>query len=185
MSMRQASTRKQNIPVHFAIIASTHRVNSRIIKKRSTRNISIDVIIVSSKQEVLMYLTIEKYHPSKRSKNIDMRSLKNRSPCNFSDPSHTNECCDRVPGPPHKVFTQKQRLQNGPCKNWNESRCSFTELCKFAHIQICHFQKQCRKAENCRFFHFDGNNQDFLGGKAYIKSFHLNLEDFPPLPKRN
>ena len=123
------------------------------------------------------------YHQSKRSKDIDMRSLKNRTPCNFSDPLHTNECCDRVPGPPPKFLTQEQRLKNGPCKDWLESECNF--FCKFAHIQICHFQKQCRNTESCQYFHFDGINQEFLGGRAYQRSFCLNLKEFPPLPKGN
>ena len=121
-------------------------------------------------------------HPRNRNKNIDIRQLRNRSPCNFTDCSHSKDCCDRVPGPPVKYYTQKERLQNGPCRNWVESECSFYELCKYAHVPICHFQKQCRNSENCHYFHHDGSNQDFLGGRAYQKSFTLNLEEFPPLP---
>ena len=121
-------------------------------------------------------------HPA--NKDIDIRQLKNRSPCNFTDPSHSPDCCDRVPGPPRKYYTQKERLQNGPCRNWIESECKFFELCKFAHIAICHFQKQCRNTQSCRFFHYDASNQIFLEGRNYQKSFRLNSEDFPPLPKR-
>ena len=128
---------------------------------------------------------IEGSHTGNRNKNTDIRQLRNRSPCNFTERSHSKDCCDRVPGPPAKYYTQKERLQNGPCRNWVESECSYYELCKFAHVPICHFQKQCRNSENCRYFHHDGSNQDFLGGRAYQKSFLLNLEEFPPLPKRN
>ena len=127
---------------------------------------------------------ISAIHKTRRSKDVDMRSLKNRIPCNFSDPGHTSECCDRVPGPPRKYFTQKERLQNGPCKNWLDSECFYEELCKFSHVQICHFQKQCRNNQKCQYFHYDGSNQDFLGGRVYQRSFHLNLSEFPPLPKR-
>ena len=114
----------------------------------------------------------------------DIRQLENRLPCNFSDPSHSQECCDRVPGPPRQYYTQNERLQNGPCRNWNEAECKFYELCKFAHVPICHFQKQCRNSDKCLFYHYDGSNQHFLGGKAYQQSFILNLEEFPPLPNR-
>ena len=127
---------------------------------------------------------IETRHTGNLNKNKDIRQLKNRSPCNFTAPSHSKECCDRVPGPPPKYYTQKERLQNGPCRNWNESECKFYELCKFAHIATCHFQKQCRNTEKCRYFHYDGSNQDFLEGRAFQRSFVLNLEEFPPLPKR-
>ena len=75
---------------------------------------------------------IASFHQSKRSKDVDMQSLKNRSPCNFSDPAHTSKCCDRVPGPPCKYFIQKERLQNGPYRNWLDSECFFEELCKFS-----------------------------------------------------
>ena len=124
-------------------------------------------------------------HPAKSKKDTDIRKLENRQPCNFIDPAHSKDCCDRVPGPPRKYYTQKERLQNGPCRNWMESECQFYELCKFAHISVCHFQRQCRNSENCRYFHYDGSNQNFLCGGLYQKSFLLNSEEFPPLPTRN
>ena len=120
-----------------------------------------------------------------KSKNIDIRRLENRVPCDFTDPAHSQDCCDRVPGPPRKYFTHKERLQNGPCKNWVEYDCKFYELCKFAHVPICHFQKLCRNSETCQFFHHDGSNQHFLGGRAYQKSFFSKFGRVSTITKQN
>ena len=35
-----------------------------------------------------------KTHNKKQDKNVDMRDLSDRSPCNFTDPSHTDDCCN-------------------------------------------------------------------------------------------
>merc|ERR1712079_430951 len=105
---------------------------------------------------------IDSSHRIIRNKNSDIRDLRNRSPCNFTDPAHTKDCCDRTPGPPRRVFTRQERLKNGPCRNWTESVCNFSELCKFAHINICHFQTHCRNSEKCSYYHYDGSNQAFL-----------------------
>ena len=121
----------------------------------------------------------------KHNKNVDMRDLSHRQPCDFTDPSHTEECCNRQTGAPRKYFTQEQRILNGPCRNWNNSVCQFSDFCKFAHVEICKFQKSCYYPDKCTFFHFDGSNQAFLGRKTYQPSFTLNLEEFPPLPQRN
>ena len=39
---------------------------------------------------------IKQYHgDSRRDKNIDMRDLSDRTPCDPTNPNHTSECCDR------------------------------------------------------------------------------------------
>ena len=117
---------------------------------------------------------IESYHRIKSGKNVDMWNVEGRDPCNFTDPSHSNQCCDREPGQPRTFFTPKERLQNGACRNWNESICTFSDLCRFAHITVCSYQEHCRNPLRCNFFHFDRSNIDFLGGETYQHSFLRN-----------
>ena len=110
----------------------------------------------------------------------------NNPPCDFKNPSHSSICCDRDQGPPMKIYTPEQRIENGPCKHWNESFCRFSDLCKYAHIEPCRFQERCFSPFECNFFHFNRSNAPFLGGKFYrSQSFKFNPEDFPPLPKRS
>ena len=113
-----------------------------------------------------------------------MRDLSDRQPCNFTEPSHSDKCCNRESGPPRKFFTREQRLKNGPCFHWNNSVCRYLDFCKFAHIEICKFQQFCHYSEKCNYFHFERSNQSFLDRKVYQQSFTLNLEEFPPLPHR-
>ena len=88
---------------------------------------------------------------------------------------------DKDQGRPKKIFTPQQRIENGPCKAWNESSCRFSDLCRWAHIEPCWYQEWCRASVNCRFFHYNKCNKSFLGGKSYRSSFEMNQEDFPPL----
>ena len=104
-----------------------------------------------------------------------------KTPCDFKSPQHTSNCCDRDQGKPMKFFTFQETLQNGPCRNWNETVCDFGDLCKYAHIELCRFQERCRYSFNCRFFHFDHSNISFLGGKSFRHPFLFNSQDFPPL----
>ena len=107
-----------------------------------------------------------------------------RDPCNFKSPQHNSSCCDRDQGKKMKIYTPKERIENGVCRNWNESSCRFADLCRFAHVEICKFQESCRNPLRCSFFHFNKSNIDFLCGTSY-RAFVFNQKDFPPLPKRN
>ena len=75
-------------------------------------------------------------------------------------PSHNpparNTYSERVKQSPraHKSFTLEEQLRNGPCIDWNESRCRYGDLCKYAHVKICRFQDSCRSPRNCKFYHF-------------------------------
>ena len=108
--------------------------------------------------------------------------------CDFRSPQHSSQCCDRYQGKSMKIFTPHERLENGPCRNWNESVCRFSDLCRYAHVEICRFQERCRAPHDCWFFHYNGSNFNFLGGTTFrksVKSFSYNIKDFPSLPTRN
>ena len=117
---------------------------------------------------------IQSFHKINKDKNIDIRNVTGKQACNFSDPSHSNTCCDREPGQPSNFFTPKERLQNGACRKWNESVCPFADLCRYAHVVVCSFQETCRNPQNCRFYHINRNNIDFLGGRVYQNSYLKN-----------
>ena len=106
-----------------------------------------------------------------------------KSPCDYKSPQHKSSCCDRDQGKKMKIYTPKERIDNGPCRNWNENVCRFTDLCKFAHIQVCNFQESCRNPTNCLFFHYNKSNSNFLCGTSY-RAFVYKKQDFPPLPTR-
>ena len=116
---------------------------------------------------------------------IKPRDILSRDPCDFKNPQHKSSCCDRDQGKKKmKIYTPKERIENGACRNWNESTCRFADLCRFAHIEICKFQESCRNPSNCLFFHFNKSNINFLCGTSY-RAFIFNQKDFPPLPRRN
>ena len=80
---------------------------------------------------------IETYHRiNKSGKPSNAPDSKNKAPCDFKSPQHSSSCCDRDQGKPMKIFTPKQRLENGPCQNWNKNACGFSDLCRFAHIEL-------------------------------------------------
>ena len=112
------------------------------------------------------------------------RNRFSRDPCDFKSPQHKSSCCDRDQGQKMKIYTPEERIENGPCRKWNENFCKFADLCRFAHIQVCNFQESCRNPSNCRFFHFNKSNITFLCGTSY-RAFVYNKKDFPPLQKRN
>ena len=117
-------------------------------------------------------------------KNISNNAKFNRAPCDFKNPWHSSLCCDRDQGPKMKIFTPEERINNGPCKNWNDNFCRFSDLCRFAHIEPCRFQDNCFAPSNCKFFHFNRSNASFLGGKIFrSQPFKLDPKDFPPLKK--
>ena len=87
------------------------------------------------------------FHKIDSDKNVDIRNLEGRSICNFTDPSHSNECCDREPGQPQKLFTPNERLQKGPFRSGNES---FFWTLQIARIPVCSFQEYCRNPEGQR-----------------------------------
>ena len=72
---------------------------------------------------------------------------------------------------------------------WNLRSCyrfvhilCFSDLCRYAHIEICRFQDRCRSPLDCRFYHFNLSNATFLVGKSYLKIIQFNAQDFPSLP---
>ena len=125
---------------------------------------------------------IENYHKIKKSLPGFSSKFINRYPCDFKSPSHSSSCCDRDQGPRMKIYSPEQRIQNEPCKNWNENFCRFSDLCRYAHIEPCKFQERCFSPANCIFFHFNRSNASFLGGKYFRSlSFKMNPREFPPL----
>ena len=128
---------------------------------------------------------IENYHKIKKSLPGFSSKFINKAPCDFKipSPSHSSSCCDRDQGPRMKIYSPEQRIQNGPCKNWNENFCHFSDLCRYAHIEPCKFQERCFSPANCTFFHFNRSNASFLCGKYFRShSFKMNPREFPPLP---
>ena len=108
--------------------------------------------------------------------------------CDFRSPQHSSKCCDRDQGKAMKIYTPQERLENGPCQNWNESICRFSDLCRYAHVEICRFQERWHAPLDCWFFHFNDSNFHFLGGTTFrksVKNFNYNIKDFPSLPTRN
>ena len=104
-------------------------------------------------KDVLKKHKIEKH----RNPLLETRKEKQFPPpkCDLTDPSHNTECCDRTQGAKkHKIFSRKERETNGICLNWNKGYCEFSELCKFAHIEIeeCRFAYSCSR-KNCRYWH--------------------------------
>ena len=106
---------------------------------------------------------IQTSHSNHSRKNIDIRDVRNKEPCNPADPRHSTRCCDRKPrtGYESKSFTETEKERNGPCRQWNNGHCSFSESCKFAHLEICRFQEICFYGPSeCRFFHFRSKEQE-------------------------
>ena len=128
---------------------------------------------------------IEGYHRIRKDPSNKKFSTLNKDPCDFKNPWHSSSCCDRDQGPKMKIFTPEERINNGPCRNWNENFCRFSDLCRFAHIEPCRFQDRCFAPSNCRFFHFNRSNASFLGGKVFrSQPFKLDPKEFPPLQKQ-
>ena len=129
---------------------------------------------------------IETYNRIKKPETSERTSdFSNKTACYFRSPQHSSNCCDRDQGRPVKIFSPQERIENGPCRNWNEDFCKFSDLCRFAQIELCRFQDNCRSPDTCRFYHFNHSNITFLGGKSYRKTFQINSQDFPPLHAHN
>ena len=119
---------------------------------------------------------IEQVHTYlKRDKNIDMRDLSDRIPCDPSHPSHTSDCCDR------RTNGKEARRSRGQCKFWSQGRCYRGESCKFAHVELCKFQDQCLYYETCGYLHYSEQNQNNFLVSRHQKEFIFRTEDFPPL----
>ena len=125
---------------------------------------------------------IQTYHKIDKIPSSRTADFSKKSPCDFKSPNHSSSCCDRMGNPAKKIFTLEQRIENGPCRAWNENTCRYSDLCRYAHIELCRYQETCRAPFYCRFFHFNKTNFTFLGGKAYRSSFMMNPQDFPPFP---
>ena len=111
----------------------------------------------------------------KRDKNVDIRDLSNRIPCDPYHPSHTSECCDR------SFNSKEEKRSRGQCKYWSQGRCFKGTSCRFAHIELCRFQDKCLNYEYCGYLHYSEQKiKTFL--EPRLKSqFTYRKEDFPPL----
>ena len=66
---------------------------------------------------------------SKSRKDVDMRDVQNKKPCNPADRLHNSRCCDRKP-------RYENKSQSFPSQqfNWNNNGyCSYADSCKFSH----------------------------------------------------
>ena len=92
-----------------------------------------------------------------------------------------------------KVYSSHEKLENGPCRNWNEGFCRFNTYCKYAHVKICKFQERCLSSQTCRYYHNSKNNLSFLSRTSLNqysppmrqRGFQFRIQDFPPLQQRN
>ena len=75
-------------------------------------------------------------------------------------------------------YSDVERRNNGFCRYWNNSSCSF-QFCKFLHEESpdCRYQEQCRHPSSCRFFHRKPQQAK--------TEFQYRQEDFPPFQPRN
>ena len=78
-------------------------------------------------------------------------------------------------------YTSRERIQNGPCRQYNNGVCRFESACKYAHIRICKFQESCYSPTNCRFYHNNKSNINFLSVTHRQQPFQYRAQDFPPL----
>ena len=107
---------------------------------------------------------------SRSRKDIDMRDLRHRKPCNPADPAHSSKCCDRRPKERQNKEGRTLKSPNGPCRYWNkDENCYFGEECRFSHVYICQFQESCHYGpQECKFYHFGSKEQEssFLGRRS-------------------
>ena len=86
-------------------------------------------------------LHIENTHAAfkNKRKDIDMRDLSHRKPCDPSSPTHSRSCCDRTP---------REHLKN--------EICHFQEYCRYGR-------------KKCKFIHFENQEQvsSFLGSRNH------------------
>ena len=116
-----------------------------------------------------------------RRKDFEIRDVRNKKPCDPSDPRHSNRCCDRKSSYETNYYTSEEKEKNGPCRAWNDGYCSFSN-CKFLHAEICTFQSRCRYgSSHCRFFHFKSLQQEnsFLGRRNQSQNFFQQDESVP------
>ena len=126
---------------------------------------------------------IESTHDTiKKNKDTDIRDLSGRVPCDPSHPSHTSECCDRrSQNKSNHTSGSEERRSRGQCRFWSKGRCYRGNSCRYAHIELCKFQDQCRYYETCVYLHFS-EQEHFLDSKIKNR-FVYREEDFPQLQK--
>ena len=123
---------------------------------------------------------IKQHHgDSRRDKNIDMRDLSDRIPCDPTNPNHTSECCDRDYNYSNNKSEEERRRTRGQCRYWNQGRCDRGNRCRFAHIKLCKYQDQCLYYESCGYLH-QSEKESFLDLRSK-RNFVFREEDFPPL----
>ena len=64
-----------------------------------------------------------------------------------------------------KVYTTKERKDNGYCLFWNRGGCHYGEYCRFVLVEspLCRFQDSCFRKSTCKFFHENQSLSSFLG----------------------
>ena len=117
-------------------------------------------------------------HTVEDRKNVDMRPPSNKMPCDFNNPLHSTSCCDRKSGyTKPKLYSRKEKQENGFCRLWNSGYCRMGDVCKFLHEECpkCYYQERCQDP-HCPYYHY---TQDFLD-QGYV----YREEEFPHL-RRN
>ena len=123
---------------------------------------------------------IEHHHENKKQdKDVDIRDLSSRTPCNPQHPSHSSECCDRAY---FKQSGAEEQRSRGQCRYWVQGRCYRGDSCRFAHIKLCKYQDQCLNYKYCGFLHFS-EQKPFLESRMK-KRFVFREEDFPRLERK-
>ena len=114
---------------------------------------------------------------TKQNKNIDIRDLTNRVPCDPYHPNHTTDCCDRGY---YRRSGSEERRSRGQCRYWIQGRCNRGDSCRFSHINFCKYQDQCLNYQYCGLLH-NSEQKPFLASR---KRFIFREEDFPRLERK-
>ena len=150
--------------------SSTYKLEAHLTQKHNKGRFPCNMckhkaITLESLDEHIM----QKHGVRVNKKDIDIRNLDDRQPCDPSEPFHSSECCDRRP---------RSRQQ---CYFWKQGYCRGGDRCSFLHIKECRFQEQCRNS-SCSFFHYQNlpKRLPFLEVKQN-PGFQYREEDFPTL----
>ena len=160
------------------------------LKEHKSKKHNIDVYPcnecgIKTKNLDALDVHIEQCHGQlKRNKDIDIRDLSGREPCDPFHPRHTSQCCDRrSKNRTNHISASDERRSRGQCRYWSQGRCHKENSCRFAHIQLCKYQDQCRYYETCVYLHFS-EQKPFLD-TGVRKSFVFREEEFPQLQRTN
>ena len=114
-------------------------------------------------------------------KNVDIRDISERTPCNPAHPDHTTDCCNRLPKDTyHSRSEDERRRSRGQCRYWSQGGvCYRGNSCRFAHVEFCKFQDQCLHYDTCVFLHYS-EQDNFLDSRAKMP-FIFREEEFPQM----